>query len=279
MTTTTWDAGRASTTPLARLRHQAHVVRVIAGAEFKLKYSGSALGYVWSLIKPLGLFAMLYIVFGRFFKLTVGFKDYPLYLLIGIVLWTYFADATTLTLSSLVNRATLIWKLSFPRILVPISTTVSVGITFLVNLVAVGAFVAAARVAPRPAWLLLPFLLIELYLVTLGVGLVLATLFVRLRDIGQVWELALQLLFYASPIIYPVGFLPPWAKPVAFLSPFVQVIQDTRAIVLPGPQSITAPDIYGTAWGELLPLGVGAVVIAIGFALFRQQSPWFAERL
>ena len=195
---------------------------MIAQAEYKLKYSGSALGYVWSVIKPLGLFLMLYIVFGRFFKLNAGVSHYPLYLLIGIVLWTYFLDATTLTMTSVVERGALVSKMVFPRLIIPISVTVTAGITLLVNLSVIAVFVGVNRIVPSVRWLLLLPLLLELYVFTLAVGLILATIFVRLRDLRQVWELILQLLFYASPILYPANYLPPWWKPVTFVNPFVQ---------------------------------------------------------
>src|SRR5262245_11899633 len=215
-----------------RLAYLTRVIRVIAHAEYKLKYADSALGYVWSVVKPLGIFLMLYIVFGRFFKLSSGIPHYPLYLLFGIVLWTYFVDATQLSMTAVVARGSLISKLVFPRLIIPISVTVTAGITLLVNLSVVVIFIAANRVVPEPQWVLLIPLLLELYFFTLGVGLFLAAIFVRLRDIGQVWELVVQLMFYAAPIIYPVSFLPPWWQPIAFLSPFVQVMQDTRAVVL-----------------------------------------------
>jgi ABC-2 type transport system permease protein len=125
----------------------------------------------------------------------------------------------------------------------------------------------------------LPFLLFELIVFTFAFGLVLAALFVRLRDVGQVWELVLQLLFFASPIIYPVGFLPPWAKPIAFISPVVQVMQDVRAVIVGGPQAITVSDVYGTAWAYLVPLGFCALTLVFGLWLFRRESPWFAERI
>jgi ABC-2 type transport system permease protein len=260
------------------LRQHARIVRVIAAAEFKLKYSGSVLGYVWSVVKPLGLFAMLYIVFGRFFKLK-DFPHYPLYLLLGIVLWTYFIDTTSIAMPSLVHRSSLISKLAFPRVIVPLSVSTTTGMTLGVNLLAVSVFVAANRVSPRVTWLLLPPLLLELFVVSLGVGLFLSALFVRLRDIGQVWELILQLMFYASPIIYPVAFLPPWWKPIAFLSPVVQIIQDARWALVPSPAITTAPAVFGTPFGELVPLAVGALVVVGGYAFFRQQAPWFAERI
>src|SRR5438034_8727767 len=171
------------------LRHEWNVLRVIAATEFKLKYTTSALGYVWSVAKPLSYFAVLWVVFGRFFKLGVVLKQYPLYLLIGIVLWTFFADATNLGMYSLVARASMLRKLAFPRLVIPISATLVAAITFMINLLVVGVFVAITREVPHFGWLLLPLLLLELYLFTIGVSLVLATSFVRFRDVGQVWEL------------------------------------------------------------------------------------------
>ncbi|MBX6370502.1 MAG: ABC transporter permease [Rhodospirillales bacterium] len=261
------------------LRHQLRIVHVIASSEFKLKYAESALGYVWSLLKPLGLFTMLYIVFGRFFKLNGGVAHYPLYLLIGIVLWSYVQDASSLGMTSIVARGSLLSKLAFPRLIVPVSVTVSSAITLAVNLVPIGALIAGNRIVPSVKWLLLPLLLLELYVVVLGIALILSALYVRFRDVGQVWELLLQLLFYASPIIYPPYFLPPWFKPVAFLSPFVQIIQDARSIILPSPVSQTASSVYGSPLGELAPLGVAFLLVFGGYLFFRREEPWFAERI
>jgi ABC-2 type transport system permease protein len=263
----------------ARLQHQLRVLRVIAVTEYKLKYAESSLGYVWSVAKPLAMFAVLYAVFGRFFKLTVGFDDYPLYLLIGIVLWNFFVDSTSLTMPSLVARAGLLRKLAFPHLVVPMSVTLSVAMTFVVNLLVVGVFVAASGITPHPSWLLVPLLLVELYVFTFAVGLVLSTAFVRIRDVRQVWELAVQLLFFASPIIYPVGFLPPWAQPIAFVNPFVQVMQDVRALILPGPEAVTITDVYGTPWAHLVPIGFCLALLALALGYFRRESPWFAERV
>lgn len=268
-----------STRPtLARLRHQARIVFVIAHSEFKLKYEGSALGYVWSILKPLGLFGMLYVVFGRFFKLSNGAPHYPIYLLLGIVLWTYFQDATKLGMESIVKRATLISKLAFPRVIIPLSITVSSAITFGVNLIAIAVLIAANRIVPGPKWFLILPLLVELYCVTLGVTFILATLFVRFRDVGQVWELVLQLLFYGSPIIYAASLLPTWFQRISYLNPFVQVAQDVRSIVVPSTATITAAHVYGSSLGELIPISVALVLLVGGYLLFRREEPWFAER-
>lgn len=255
------------------------ILRVIAGTEFKLKYTDSALGYVWSLAKPMALFSVLYVVFGRFFQLGVGFADYPIYLLIGIVLWTFFVDATSTTLTSLVARGSLLRKLTFPRLVIPISVTLTAGITFAVNVIPLVVFIAWNRLVPRLEWFLLVPLVLELFVFTLGVSLVLATLFVRFRDIGQVWELTAQLLFYASPIIIPVGFLPPWSQPIAFLNPFVQIMQDVRAVVMYDVDVITATSRLPSVGGRLAPIAIAVATLLFGLYLFNRESPWFAERV
>ncbi|MEN3340921.1 MAG: type transport system permease protein [Actinomycetota bacterium] len=252
-----------------------------AATEFKLKYTGSALGYVWSIVKPLAYFAVLWVVFGRFFKLGAVFDNYPLYLILGIVLWTFFVDATTLAMASLVARSGILRKMAFPRIVVPISATMVSVVTFAINFVVVAAFLVISREMPRPAWLLVPVLLVELYVFTLGLSLILATLFVRFRDVGQIWELVTQLLFFASPIMYPLGLLPPWARSVSMLNPFTQVVQDVRSLFMPNapPRSIlVAPEVLG-AGGRIYPIVVSLVVFAAGLLLFRREEPWVAERI
>jgi ABC-2 type transport system permease protein len=265
-----------------RLLHNLRILRVIAAVDFKLKYAGSVLGYVWSVIKPLALFTMLYLVFAKIFRLGEISQYYPLALLTGIVLYTFFADATNLAMSSIVARESLLRKMSFPRLIIPTSVTLGSAITFGVNLVVVGVFIAWNQIPPRPNWVLLVPLLLQLYVFTLGVSLVLATLFVRFRDIGQVWELATQLLLYATPIIYPVGFLPEWARTIAFLSPITQILQDVRALVLYqdlAPNRITATEAFHSSAGRLIPIGITLAVFALGFALFKREEPWFAERV
>lgn len=235
------------------------------------------LGYVWSVIKPLVMFSVLYVVFGRFFKLNAGFGYYPLYLLTGLVLWGFFADATTVAMPSVVNQGSLLRRLAFPRLLVPASATLTAALTFAVNLVVLAVFVAWNRLEPGLDWLLIVPLLAELYLFTFGVAVILATLFVRFRDTGQVWDLGAQVLFWSSPIIYPVGFLPPWAQPIAFLNPFVQVMQDVRGILI-GEGVDTVTNVLGVA-GHAAPLGMVALTLAAALLLFRREERFFAERV
>jgi ABC-2 type transport system permease protein len=264
---------------LGSLKHWLRILHVIAGAEYKLKYADSVLGYVWSVAKPMALFSVLYVVFGRFFGLGAGNAHYPIYLLIGIILWTFFVDASSMTLTSLVARGSLLRKLTFPRLIVPISVTLTAGITFAVNLLPLIILIAWNRLIPRVEWLLLVPLFLELFVFTLGVSVILATLFVRFRDVGQLWELTTQLLFYASPIIIPVGFLPPWSQPIAFLNPFVQIMQDVRAVLINNVDVITATSRLSDVGGRLMPIGIAVATLLVGLYLFQRESPWFAERV
>jgi ABC-2 type transport system permease protein len=268
--------------PRSGLAYQLRVLRVIAATEFKLKYADSVLGYVWSLLKPLGIFSVLYVVFGRFFRLDVGFDHYPVYLLVGIVLWYFFVDATTLALSSVVSRGSLLRKLAFPRLLIPLSVSLTALLTFAVNLIAIGFFLALNRIVPRVEWLMILPLLLEIMVFTLAVAVLLATLYVRFRDIAQLWDLVVQVLFFASPIFYPLGFLPPWAQPIAMLSPFVHAMQEIRGILLRPHESVeiqTTIDVYGTSLGHLIPLGFALVLLAVALLLFRREAPSFPERV
>jgi ABC-2 type transport system permease protein len=261
------------------LAHYLRILRVLAGKEFKLKYADSALGYVWSLVKPLSYFAVLWVVFGRFFKLG-GVENYPLYLLVGIVLFTFFVDAVAVAIPSIVSRGEILRRIAFPRMIVPIAGTLTAAITFAVNSCAVAFFAVAVQLPPRVEWLWIPLLLVELYVFILGLALAFAALFVRFRDIGQVWELVAQLLLFASAVMFPVGYLPTWFQAISFANPFFQVMQDIRVALIGVNQpreTITA--VYGTPYARLIPIAVALGVFAVGVAYFRREAPTLAERV
>jgi ABC-2 type transport system permease protein len=221
-------------------------------------------------------------VFGRVFKLGNISHYYPVSLLIGIVLINFFNDATILGMNSLVIRGSLLRKLSFPAMIIPASATLTAAMTLGINLLVVVVFLGWNRITPQPSWLLLLPLMLELYVFTLAIALILATIFVRLRDIGQVWELVLQVFFYATPIIYPIGYLPPWSRKIAFLNPFTQMLQDIRSLLLyPDlkPNRITIADAFGTNYARLLPVAIVLGLAALAVWLFRRNEPWLAERV
>lgn len=263
------------------LAYYLRVLHVTGSVDFKARYADAVLGYLWSLVKPLAYFGMLWLVFAHFLRTANQTDNFTVYLLIGILLFTFFTDGVTAMLPSIVEGGATLRRLAFPPILIPLSASVAIGITFCVNIVATSVFVAIAEVAPRLEWVLVVPLLVELYLLIVGLGLLLSALYVRFRDIGQVWELVAQLLFFASAIFYPIGIFPEWAQKVAFLNPFVQVMQDIRHVLLggaSGPNDLTAADVYGSG-GRLIPLAIVAVLFGAALLFFRRESRYFAERL
>lgn len=276
------DATRPSrlvvVTGTASLAHQARVVRVLAFMAFKLKYADSALGYFWSLARPLALFGILYVVFGRALGLGTT-EHYPVFLLLGVVLYTFFADATTSTMMSIVQHNSLLRKVAFERLIIPVSSSVTALINFGLNLLAVVFFVAWEGIVPRLDWLLLIPLFLELYVLALGVSLILATLFARFRDVGDIWEVAMRVFFYAFAIIFPLQLLPLWAQRAIVLNPFAQVMQDVRAVVLGGTDTVTVTDILGGAVGLLAPVAITIVLFVGGVVFFKREEHWFAEQV
>jgi ABC-2 type transport system permease protein len=185
-------------------------------------------------------------------------------------------------LPSIVEGGSILRRLAFPPILVPLSASVGICITFAVNICALVVFIGIQRVAPRLEWLVVPLLLVELYIFCIGLGLLVAALYVRFRDVGQIWEVVSQLLFFACAIFYPIGILPSWAQKVAFLNPLVQIIQDVRHAILggpSGPNDVTAATVYAGAGGRLIPILIALLVFLGGLAFFRREGRYFAERV
>jgi ABC-2 type transport system permease protein len=257
------------------------VLRVVGAIQFKAKYEGAALGYAWSLVKPLSYFGVLWLVFAFLLRTSNETHDFAIYLLIGVLLYTFFVDSIGVMLKSIVTGGSIVRRLAFPPVLVPLSASVGISITFFVNISAIVVIVGIQRVSPRIEWLLVPPLLAELYLLCVGLGLLFAALYVRFRDIEQIWELASQLLLFASAIFFPIGIIPTWAQRIAFLNPFLQIMQDARhAVVGPtGPNDLTVANVYGGAVGRLIPFAIIAVVLIGGLAYFRRESRYFAERV
>ena len=261
----------------ARLAYYLRVLRVVAGIEFKMKYAESVMGYAWSLAKPLAYFAVLWIVFAHVFDQKTSVENFALYLIVGLVLYLFFIDAVGMAMTSIVARGSLLRRLAFSPLVIPISVTATAALTFAVNLIAVTVFVVVARVTPDIDWLLILPLLAELYAFVLGIGLLLATLFVRFRDVAQIWELFSQLLIFMTPIMYPLSVLPSWAEKLFFLNPLAQVMQDMRALMLEGDLE-TVSSVLGPG-GRLVPVAIAIGTLAFGVWLFRREAPRFAERV
>lgn len=259
------------------LRRFVNLTLTLARTEFKLRYFGSVLGYVWSLMRPLLLFGVLYVVFTQAFKLNRGIADYPVYLLTSIMLWTFFLEATTNSVPSLVAREGLLRKMRFPRLVIPVSVSLTALFNLGTNLVVVLVFALASGVAPRLSWLELPLLVLLLAVIAVGAGMLLSVLYVRFRDIQPIWEVLAQILFYGSPIIYVASQYKSFAR-IAMCNPIATIMtQMGKAFVDPNAHG-AAYYIGGTA-RLLIPLAIIAAVFALGLWFFNREAPRIAENI
>ena len=259
-----------------RYRYPLILLRAMVITDFKLRYQASLLGYLWTLLRPLAMFSILYVVFARFLKLGASIPYFPVYLLFGIVLWGFFVEATSQGLSALVARADLLRKISFPRYVVVLSVGASVLISFALNMLVIVFFMALLSVPVRLDILWLPFLFMELVALTISLAFFLSALYVRFRDLNYIWEVCMQAAFYAVPIIYPLTLVPVRYARLLILNPVAQIVQDAR-YVLVTPDTETISQLYGTPWVRAIPVGITIALVVASVVYFRRRSRSFAE--
>ncbi|MES2971812.1 MAG: ABC transporter permease [Patescibacteria group bacterium] len=254
------------------------LLKELVKTDFKLRYQGSVLGYLWSLLRPLALFLILYIVFAKFLKIGEAIPDYPVYLLLGIVLWSYFTEVTSSSVGSIVGRGDLLRKLNFPKYVIVLSGSFSALINLGINTLVIGFFMVISKVEVSPLAILVPLLLIELFVLALALAFFLSALYVRFRDIAHIWEVVIQGAFYATPILYPLSLVPPKAAKILMLNPMAQIIQDMRYLVVT-QQTTTIDDLYGTHFIRVMPVGIIIIILVLSTSFFRRRSKYFAEEL
>jgi ABC-2 type transport system permease protein len=259
-----------------------NLTMTLALTDWKLRFFGSALGYVWSLLRPLLLFGILYLVFSQIVKIGEAVPHYPLVLLIGVVLFAYFAEVTGDCVACVVDRESLVRKVSFPRMVVPLSVAVSSSWNLGLNLIVVAVFVVISGVEPRTSWLLLPIPILLLIILATGVGMLLSALYVSLRDIGPIWDVIAQGLFYATPVFFPIEFVldnfSQTAGRLAMANPLAAIITEVRHLLI-GPQLISAGQAIGGQARLLVPTGIVFGLAVLGFWVFNRSAPRVAEAL
>ena len=257
------------------------LLRELVVTDFKLRYQGSALGYLWSLLKPLMLFAILYVIFVKFLRFGSDVEHFPIYLLLGLVLWGFFTEATNQGMQAIVSRGDLIRKINFPKYIIVLSGTISALINLALNLIVVFVFMLIAGVDLHWSALLLPLNILELYVFALAIAFLLGAAYVKYRDIAYIWEVILQGAFYAVPIIYPISMVivqSEFAAKVLLLNPLAQIIQDTRYNLVTH-QTATADSLIDNPFIVAIPHIVVIASIIIAALYFRKNSKYFAEKV
>jgi len=296
------------------LRRFVNLTITLASTDFKLIYFGSVLGYVWSLVRPLLFFSVLYLVFTKLFKVGNGVPDYSVELLIAIILWTFFIQATSGCVQCLLGREGLLRKMRFPRLVIPLAVTLTALFQLATNLIPIVIFCLASGVYPKLSWLELIPVIALLAMLASGLGMLLSVLFVRFRDIQPIWEVVSQILFYASPIIYPVyyysvsrgkstvphTFTLHGIESVLMASPIASLIAQARYALVglvalpakglsgaqaamlgahsPGVNPSAAYALGGWVY-VLIPVGIIVFVFVLGIWFFNREAPRISENL
>ncbi|MBR0430858.1 ABC transporter permease [Candidatus Saccharibacteria bacterium] len=249
--------------------------------DFKLRYQGSVLGYLWALLRPLMMFAILYVVFAKLLRFGSDIPHYPVYLLAGTTMWSFFTECTSQGIQAMVTRGDLIRKISFPKYIVVVSATLTAVINMLINLVVVIIFALINGVEPSWSWLLVPLSLIELYTLSLGIAFLLGAINVKYRDITSIWDVLTQALFYAVPIIYPISMViesSMLAAKVILLNPIAQAIQDIRYNLIT-PETVTTWNFINNTFLQILPIIFIILILLFAAFYFRKKSKFFAEEI
>jgi len=255
------------------------LLKELVRTDFKLRYQNSTLGYAWSLLRPLFLFLILYVVFVKFLKLGSSIPHYPVYLLLGIVMWTFFTEITSQSITSIVGRGDLIRKIKIPRWIIIVSVSISALINLLLNLLIVFVFMIVNQVTPSISMLLFPVILLEVYLFALGLSLWLSALYVKYRDISYIWEILMQGFFYLTPILYPLSLINKvWMQKVVLLNPMAQAIQAGRYALI-SHETVTFQQVYGGYTFLIIPLTIILVILVSGVFYFKKESKFFAENI
>jgi ABC-2 type transport system permease protein len=274
---------RALTNDWARFWHLTFNIAVM---QWRLRFFGSALGYLWQLVRPLLLFAVLYVFFTKVSHVSVGQGPsgvfYGSQLLASIVLFTFFAESTTGAVRSVVDSEGVVRKIQFPRLVIPLSLVLLAMFNLALNLVVVTIFALIEGVRPMATWLELPLIVAFLALLCTGVAMLLSSLFVYFRDIQPIWEVANQVIFYASPIIIPVVAVKEHLSPTLFhlymLNPLAVIFQQFRhAYITHATPSAGA--LLGSKLALLEPLGIVLAIFVLGFYTFNRTAPRVAEDL
>ena len=250
----------------------------LALTDWKLRFYGSVLGLAWTLVRPFALFGVVYVVFTQIIGLDENVDNYGLYILIALVLFTFFAETTGGCVQALVSRESLLRKMQFNPVVIPLSISVTALLNLGMTMIAVVIFAFASGVYPTWSWLQLPVIIGLLTLLSTGVGMLLSVLYVRYRDVLPIWDVLTQIIFYASAILYVPTLVPPEYYRAFLCNPIPALFTQMRhAIIDPAAPSITRA--FGHAEYTLIPLGLIFGIFALGVWFFLRESPRIAENL
>jgi ABC-2 type transport system permease protein len=259
-------------------RRSLELLYLVGVTDFKKAYFGTLLGYLWSIARPLMLFGVLLAVFTQVFRLGSAVPHYEVLLLFNIVLFGFFQEASGVAVTSLVAQESVVRKTQFPRLVIPLATVLTSLLNLAVNLVAVLVFLLAFGVVPTWTWLGFPLILLALMVFTIAVSMIVSALYPRFRDVAIIWSVLSTMLFYASPVLYPIDKVPEPLRDIFMMNPLAPLLELARKWIIdpdaPGPVQVA-----GGVFGLLVPTAVYVAVCVLAVGLFAREAPRIAEEL
>lgn len=258
---------------MAHHENYKELIWTLAKTDFKLRYHGSVLGYVWALLKPLLLFLILNFVFSSIFNpRNTGAEYFSLQLLTSIIIFNFFAEGTTSGLMSLMNKSTLVTKIYVPRWTIILASTINAALIFLTNLIVIIIFFAFHQYLPSPQAVgFFIFFILLTYLLILAFSFIAAPLFLKFRDLQQIWDVAVTAMFYAAPIVYPLAILPAWTHKIILLNPIAFIIHWTKTTLI--------ENRFPPAFQIFLFVGILVLEMAISFMIYKKLEKRIAETI
>ena len=259
-------------------RRSLELLSLLAVTDFKKAYFGTALGYLWSITRPLMLFGVLLAVFTQVFRIGNSVPNYPVLLLFNIVLFGFFQESTTTAVTSIVGRESILRKTQFPRLVIPLAVVLTTLFNLGLNLIAVAIFVLAWGVDPTWTWLLFPLIVLLLFVFSTAVSMILSALYPRFRDTAIIWSVAALALFYGSPVLYPLEAVPETLRQIIVLNPLAPILELARGWVI----DPTAPGPVEAAGGMdvlIVPITLYVAICALAVWIFKREAPVLAEQL
>ena len=261
-------------------RRAFELLYVIAVNDFKKTYFGTALGYVWSLARPLMQFAVLLVVFTHVFRFGTKVPNYAEFLLFNIVLFGFFQEATLTAVGSIVGHEAVVRKTQFPRLVIPLAVVFTTLFNLMLNLVVAFVFILAAGISPSWSWFGLIPVLLALFVFTTAVSMIVSALYPRFRDVSIIWAVASLALFYATPVLYPLSVVHSQVfRNVIALNPLAAIFEVAQRWIT--EPSLPWPGTAALGGPVRLAISVAIYVAVCGFAvwIFRREAPRIAEEL
>jgi lipopolysaccharide transport system permease protein len=246
------------------------LIWVLAKTDFKMRYHGSFLGYIWAILKPLLMFLIMNFVFSHVIGKGANIQHYSLQLITGIILWNFFAEGTTAGLNSFLAKAGIITKIYFPRWVIVIAATLNTALVFLTNLLVLIAFFIFYQVfGSLPQLALACLYVFFIYILIVSFSFIAAPLYLKFRDLGQIWEVMLQALFFASPIVYPLSIFPAQYHKIILANPMGILIHYSKTVLIEGR--------YPSFQNHLVLILMVAGLFAVSLLYFKKVEGSIAE--